>query len=206
MAELIMAALRAIARFISNRDIERRWAILWGYTRLRMRAAWSRLGARSGPGSIRLAGFTVHYGDPGLLAGLYREVFINRIYDFETAVEQPLIIDAGANIGLATLFFKYRYPNARVHCFEPNPASVDLLRRNIAENGLKDVEIHATALAARTGSIRLYVLPEVAGGDIGASTIHDYRLAYHMRESIGEVEVPAERLSPYLAQPADMVK
>ena len=42
------------------------------------------------------------------------------------------IIDAGANIGLATLFFKFHYPNATVVAIEPESKNCELYRKNTA--------------------------------------------------------------------------
>lgn len=42
----------------------------------------------------------------------------------------PLIVDAGANIGLATRFFKLSYPHARVIAIEPDAGNIALARVN----------------------------------------------------------------------------
>jgi hypothetical protein len=51
----------------------------------------------------------------------------------EMAQEPPrCIVDLGAHIGLATLGFKARFPEANVHCYEPDPDNFALLRTNTA--------------------------------------------------------------------------
>lgn len=52
-----------------------------------------------------------------------------------------LIIDAGANIGLSTVFFKTYFPNARVICIEPDPENVALLQQNLHENNFYDCDV-----------------------------------------------------------------
>src|SRR5687768_1231170 len=42
----------------------------------------------------------------------------------------PIIVDAGANVGAATLWMKAQYPQAHVVAIEPDPASSELLRQN----------------------------------------------------------------------------
>jgi FkbM family methyltransferase len=42
------------------------------------------------------------------------------------------VVDCGANVGLASLYFAGRYPEARVFAIEPHPDNFDLLRRNVA--------------------------------------------------------------------------
>ncbi|MEH2048723.1 FkbM family methyltransferase [Nostoc sp.] len=53
----------------------------------------------------------------------------------------PLIIDAGANIGLSTIFFKSYFPKARVICIEPDSENVALLQKNLNENHLYDCDV-----------------------------------------------------------------
>lgn len=43
-----------------------------------------------------------------------------------------LIIDAGANIGMASLYLLNRYPSVRIVAVEPDPATFDLCRTNLA--------------------------------------------------------------------------
>lgn len=42
------------------------------------------------------------------------------------------ILDLGANIGLASIYFATRYPQARVWSVEPLPENIELLERNLA--------------------------------------------------------------------------
>jgi FkbM family methyltransferase len=46
--------------------------------------------------------------------------------------KNPAIVDAGANIGIATLWFKKKFPAAHVVALEPEPGNLALLRRNVA--------------------------------------------------------------------------
>lgn len=52
---------------------------------------------------------------------------------YESALEHgqlPVIIDAGAHIGLASLWFATRFPRARIFAVEPAPENLEILRRN----------------------------------------------------------------------------
>ena len=62
----------------------------------------------------------------------FRQVFVKDEYDFVT--ERPLrtIVDAGANIGLASIRFANRFPDARIVAIEPEAANFALLRENVA--------------------------------------------------------------------------
>lgn len=55
-----------------------------------------------------------------------QEVFCRR--DYGDAADYKLVVDIGANVGLATLFFLTRNAQCRAVCFEPDPANVERLR------------------------------------------------------------------------------
>lgn len=61
----------------------------------------------------------------------YKHVFVSREYDFECEVEPGTIVDAGANTGLASIFFANRYPEARIVAIEPEQRNFDLLVKNV---------------------------------------------------------------------------
>jgi FkbM family methyltransferase len=69
-------------------------------------------------------------------------------YYFETDNPLPFIIDAGAQIGMSTLYFKKQYPGAEIVAIEPNTINFKLLEENIWENQLDNV---TTIQAALTG-------------------------------------------------------
>jgi len=62
----------------------------------------------------------------------YQQVFLQREYEFETSEEPKVIVDAGANIGLATIYFANRYPGAKIISLEPEHGNFALLRKNTA--------------------------------------------------------------------------
>ncbi len=64
----------------------------------------------------------------------FEKVFLQREYDFDRLgvdVDPALVIDAGANVGYAAVFFARRYPQARVLALEPEASNYALLRRNV---------------------------------------------------------------------------
>lgn len=72
-------------------------------------------------------------------------------YRFRAQRDDPLVLDVGANIGLASLHFLTRYPRGRVVAIEPNPAAVALLSENLRENGWGGMEIHPVAVGEDQG-------------------------------------------------------
>lgn len=60
---------------------------------------------------------------------IYDGVFIRREYEVDIP-EPRLIVDAGAHIGMATVYFARRFPKARIIALEPDDENFALLERN----------------------------------------------------------------------------
>lgn len=60
----------------------------------------------------------------------FEQIFIWRDYDVPLQVAPKFIIDGGANVGYASIFFANRYPDARIVAVEPEASNVELLRQN----------------------------------------------------------------------------
>jgi FkbM family methyltransferase len=68
------------------------------------------------------------------------------------AGKRPLIIDAGANIGAASVYFGYSFPKAQIVAIEPERSNFDLLAANTA--GLSVECIHG-ALGPEAGTVNV---------------------------------------------------
>ncbi len=62
----------------------------------------------------------------------YEQVFINQDFDFVINVSPKVIVDAGANIGLASIYFANRYPESKIIAIEPEKSNFELLKMNVA--------------------------------------------------------------------------
>lgn len=60
----------------------------------------------------------------------FDKIFIEEEYDFETTSSPKTIIDAGANIGLVSIYFANKYPKAKIIAIEPEKSNFALLKRN----------------------------------------------------------------------------
>lgn len=64
--------------------------------------------------------------------GILKQIFINKEYDIEYKIKNPkIILDCGANIGLASLFFNMKFPEAQIIAIEPEESNYELLCKNI---------------------------------------------------------------------------
>lgn len=63
------------------------------------------------------------------------QIFFERVYAPVDEVGSLLVIDCGANVGYASLYFLTRHPNTRVIAIEPDPENAAMCRRNLAAYG-----------------------------------------------------------------------
>lgn len=149
--------------------------------------------SRYSGGEIGIDGHRFRYLDGPSFAYTYREIFRRGTYRFRSSSESPTVIDAGANIGLATVYFKTLFPQASVVAFEPDPEVLKVLQWNIAQAKCGDVTVIGKALSNRDGDAEFVA----EGADAG-------RLAQGREKS--EAKVPITRLRPYLHSRTDLLK
>jgi FkbM family methyltransferase len=102
---------------------------------------------------------------PELERGRVRHLFADHEYGgLPPAVLRapPVVLDVGANVGLFATYARLCYhPAAVVHCFEPYPPAVELLRRNAELVG--GVAVHPFGLGRQDGEADLVVHPANTG-------------------------------------------
>jgi FkbM family methyltransferase len=62
----------------------------------------------------------------------FKDIFVKGQYEFMPRKPPEVIIDAGANIGLTSLVFANRFPDARIIAVEPESSNYEMLLKNIA--------------------------------------------------------------------------
>ena len=75
----------------------------------------------------------------------YHQVLVEEFYGTLGDLDPEVIVDCGANSGLASAFLLSRYPRARVIALESFPDSAELCRRNLAPYGAR-AEVRAAAV------------------------------------------------------------
>ena len=109
---------------------------------------------------------------------IFQQVWVKREYDLALAAPghfpalrqryqatlerggKPVILDAGAHIGVSVLWWRHLFPEAWIVAIEPSLANLAVLKRNVAQ--LKDVIVLHAALSAEAGSLK--IANKVAGG------------------------------------------
>jgi FkbM family methyltransferase len=133
---------------------------------------------------------------------ILREIFVDREYapppEVDTVLDlppAPSIVDLGANIGLYALWVLSRWPEARIHSFEPDPDNLAILDRNVSDAALGSRWTVTMACAApAAGTVRFL------GGQQA-----DSRTADDADEVSNLSEVPAVDVFPHLHD-ADLLK
>lgn len=84
---------------------------------------------------------------------VFEEIVIRGQYALSLPFEPVTIVDAGANIGLASVYYANRYPEARIVAVEPEPSNFDVLLRNVS--GYSNIFPIRAALWHRDGYVSL---------------------------------------------------
>lgn len=127
---------------------------------------------------------------------MYDEIFRTEIYKFKTEKSSPYIIDGGANIGLASIYFKKLYPDADIVAFEPDPEIFAILQSNIKSHSLHSVELINKGLWNEVKTLKF----KTEGADAGLLITSDDSDSEFMQT------VPVESLKPYLKKHVDFLK
>ena len=129
------------------------------------RRAWhaAEVTPRFTPGTIRMMDYDVRYADLLTFCPQWEDIFVKRALAFTSASPAPRILDCGANVGLASLFYRRAYPQARITAYEADPALFAILSANLQANGAGDVETRHAALWTSTGSLTFQCVGNDAG-------------------------------------------
>lgn len=155
---------------------------------------------------IKLAGYTIYFGNIKYLKLLYKEIFISKNYECNLS-DSPYIIDAGANIGLAILYLKQQYPKAIIKAFEPDAESFEFLKQNMEANNIQDVELFNSALGDYEGTLSFYKSTGMLTADVrGSASLEQAKTHLQSKGDLVEVTVPCQKLSPFVDKDVDLLK
>lgn len=148
---------------------------------------------RRQPGQMILEGRTFLYAD---LHSFYYEavqIFGSHLYGFHPQSTSPLILDCGAHVGLASLYFATHFPSAEIHAFEADPTIAAMLKANCESFQLSRVQVHAAAVWTHCNGVT-FASQGDDSGHVGEGSTHS-------------LQTPSIRLRDLLtAQPIDLLK
>jgi FkbM family methyltransferase len=158
---------------------------------------------RKVPARVSYAGRTIELVDGPSFLSAWDEIFVNRIYDVpvdDGAV--PTLVDAGANIGLAALYWKLRYGKFNYLGFEPDSDIAACCRRNLAAWSVSGQLIEA-AVGSVQGSTT-FVPDGADGGHVVSATVAAaqtrtvlvQRLSAHLPANVDLLKIDVEGAEP----------
>jgi len=134
---------------------------------------------------------------------VFRDVLLERGYDFDIPGNPEFILDCGANIGLASIFFMSRFPSAHIVAVEPEDSNFRLLEHNLSyyypraeclRNAIWNCNTELSVKNLRSAGKWAFVVGKresMEEGDLTSITIADIMKKYN-RDSIDILKVDIE--------------
>jgi FkbM family methyltransferase len=90
-----------------------------------------------------------HY--PSSDFSVFKSVIIEKQYDLKYNIlneqgQEINIIDTGANVGYTAIYFKDKFPKAKIICIEPSPDNFSMLKKNMENNCFLDIVLQMNAV------------------------------------------------------------
>jgi FkbM family methyltransferase len=142
---------------------------------------------------VDFAGRPIELVDGPSFLSAWDEIFVNRIYDIGECRQPPVLIDAGANIGLAAIYWKWRYGDFRYVGFEPDADIAAVCRANLAAWNVAG-QLHEVAVTGHDGTATFRPDGADAGRIVGENV------------PPGGRSVKCVDLAPYLTSEVDLLK
>jgi FkbM family methyltransferase len=152
--------------------------------------------------TAKIGKFEVQFTDSVEFHSLKREIWGGHLYFIDEEFEAPKILDLGAHIGLASLYFKTVYPDSQIVAYEPLDNSFKHLTENLAWNNIEGVETHNRAVSTGEAELTLYVNEDKAW----LSTSSVFEGAWNESQTTTPILFPATPLSEILKDKFDIIK
>lgn len=108
-------------------------------------------------GKIKFDGFKFDVVDYLSFLYQYKEIFVDEYYRFKSDNDSPVIYDCGANVGTSCAYFKMIYPNSTIKAFEAEQGIAGILKTNIKNNGLTNIDVIGKAIWIDNNGVDLSV-------------------------------------------------
>lgn len=148
-------------------------------------------------GEMKFGKMKLFYPDFNVFAYLFSEIFLDSFYFFEAKSNSPKIIDLGANIGLATVFFKMIYPSAQITCIEASPTTFSFLKKN--SSNFDDIELINKAASDEKGVVNFFSIADEVGS--GQSSVYKNNKIHTKNEQVETI-----LLSKIILEKIDLLK
>ena len=125
--------------------------------------------------TIGTTGVRFRFPDQPWMRGYTADVLTGKAYPLPKlpGYQASLVLDVGAGVGAAALYFHSRFPNAAVHCYEPFTANFELLSGNVAD--FPAITTHHYGLYDKTAAVPIY-----------AGKVHNYQASIFQSAETGD--------------------
>ncbi len=124
-------AFKEFYRFLSDKNQRTFWYLAAKYADK----------ARHTEAKVKFMDYSFRVADTESFVWQYKDIFTDELYRFETENREPVIIDCGSNIGMSILYFRQNYPQAKIYAYEAHPKIAKILKQNLAQNKITDINI-----------------------------------------------------------------
>jgi len=118
-------------------------------------------------------GTRLHYrpgtSDQGLIYEILLRPDRKADYWLPPDIQAKVVLDIGANIGIASTYLSKRFPQAQIYAFEPIPANFSILKANV--DPLGNVRPIQAALGATDGAVEMF--QSDAGMNLGGYSLYE---------------------------------
>ena len=113
------------------------------------------------------------------------EVFCRQDYRLDRGAK--VIVDIGSNIGLSALYFLTRNPDCKCYLFEPVPANIEKLKKNLSHFEDRYI-LREAAVADRSGTLEFGTEPSGRYGGLMSATKEPIKVqCLHINDVLEEV-------------------
>jgi FkbM family methyltransferase len=159
-------------------------------------AKWIVLETNPELSEINIDGRHFYLASGETFRGTYKSIFECHFYRIPVIHRNPTILDCGANIGLATRYWLERFPEAKIHAFEPDPRLFEILKRNVKEVSTENVTLHRKAVWHRNTTLTFQSTGVETGAITDVTAIED----------ANSIQVEAIDIAEFLDERIDFLK
>jgi FkbM family methyltransferase len=148
---------------------------------------------------LSFLGHSLSFFDLKTTVALIEAIFIENEYFFKAKNRKPTIVDLGSNIGLSVIYLKTLYPNSKVTAFEADTVTYEMMKKNIENYKLRNVQVNNIAITNKKGFVDFYIASTGLGSPLMST--NPLRITKKRRLS-----VVSEKLSNILKKKVDFLK
>lgn len=106
---------------------------------------------------------------------LFKEIFYDGDYDRGYDLNNSVVFDVGANMGLFSLWINDKFSNMKVHCFEPLPVLYKICEHNLKSNERSNNKfyVHNIGLSNKDEIITMNYFPNANGLSTATNDMDD---------------------------------